>query len=994
MVIRPFRNLFASGKTQTSRHMCIDKLKSFALSHLGVRHLLAYKNWPATGLFLLCGFIPSISTAQDCNIKIPESFSICQKMALSNPVAGVIVGKMYKSGIGTAQNESAAVTWFRKSAEQGHAEAQLLLGVAYYSGEGVAKDAVQAVEWFRKSAEQGELTAQFNLGIAHDDGEGVAKDATQAVMWYRKAAEQGHAGAQSNLGDAYYNGKGVDKDATQAVMWYRKAAEQGDARAQFILGYVYSTGNGINKDALQSVMWFRKAAASGNKLAMNMLGQIYAAGLGVPKDEAASLHWFKKTVEGDIYQDKFCQEFKKDTPDIASCYARHRDYGLAVALGLGGREPDPVEAKRIFSIISRDDGDGSWLNTPLWPTYEARKKILEPPKNTAAAALPIRHTHTEGDADACGLSDNSDTGLAPERFEPRPLPGVRYSRAFDVLVMVKSADAQHKQNVKAMVHGAADVYATCGIQLRVAKIAAYSDKTACDEKKLINNAAPAIPVFVNPTRGEKYVVPQGGKNGVDMGESTDSGVFAHELGHVFGLRHPADFEPTVMAYDLLQASSRFNEAQCAQLKASARMYALPVPADVSYPDPASVTSDVRAQWQNFSGESLKKLVARLMDTNRHAAAFYLLRNLKHKQGMMRDYSESLPRIAMGLGLPLREVIKMYEHAHHWRGEQGWVTDKTVFDTQSPPDIFWNPEITEAKLASQSHQDLADFKKGRLSDWVKWGWKQPAANLDPKTGDDTWAYPPMWAARQERPIAIGELMPLDTKGSARISDDLNGAMEYWVRGGDLYLVSVGLNERRVRGFYPNFFNVWRGNNLAELRKSPFYNMAWEDAKANPKSEPIRSDVAPTQTLRNGNYGAPTPASLPGASVITPLETWQAIVAGYGRPAQERPVMLSAVDNVVTLPGAYDLSFAGGGGTLDDEVQKRLGELMAKIAPNKQQMLVSYCHHNHCWLSYNLTLRLAALGYTNLRWLRDGLDGWVASTLPVGILGDVNAVAVAM
>jgi hypothetical protein len=63
------------------------------------------------------------------------------------------------------------------------AEALFLLGWCYDTGEGVAKDQVQAVSWYRKSAEQGNAQGQLNLGYSYDKGEGVAKDEIEAYAY-------------------------------------------------------------------------------------------------------------------------------------------------------------------------------------------------------------------------------------------------------------------------------------------------------------------------------------------------------------------------------------------------------------------------------------------------------------------------------------------------------------------------------------------------------------------------------------------------------------------------------------------------------------------------------------------------------------------------------------------------------------------------------------------------------------------------------------------
>ena len=54
------------------------------------------------------------------------------------------------------------------------------------------RDYSTAAEWYRKAAEQWHAQAQFRLGEMCENGNGVEKDDRQAVEWYRKAAEQWH----------------------------------------------------------------------------------------------------------------------------------------------------------------------------------------------------------------------------------------------------------------------------------------------------------------------------------------------------------------------------------------------------------------------------------------------------------------------------------------------------------------------------------------------------------------------------------------------------------------------------------------------------------------------------------------------------------------------------------------------------------------------------------------------------------------------------------
>lgn len=87
------------------------------------------------------------------------------------------------------------------------------------------------MKWYRKSAEQDYAEAQVSLGVCYEKGEGVEKSAVDAKKWYEKAALQGYARGQFYLGDCYKMGVGVEKNVAEAVKWYRKAAEQGSAEA-------------------------------------------------------------------------------------------------------------------------------------------------------------------------------------------------------------------------------------------------------------------------------------------------------------------------------------------------------------------------------------------------------------------------------------------------------------------------------------------------------------------------------------------------------------------------------------------------------------------------------------------------------------------------------------------------------------------------------------------------------------------------------------------
>jgi TPR repeat protein len=303
--------------------------ESLSIGLLAFSYFILQAFWLLSGPFGLIGFfsftllIPANSVAIKINNELCMEFSNNDKFTGWNWVGlifggllftltllgtfsekaaerGANLGFMYHNGRGVPPDYAQAVTWYRKAADQGHAEAQYNLGVMYAKGEGVPQDDKQAVTWYRKAADQGHAEAQNNLGLIYASGKVVPQDDKQAVTWYRKAADQGNAEAQITLGLMYSLGKGVPQDDKQAMTWYRKAADQGHATAQFNLGAVYDKGQGVPQDYKQAVTWYRKAADQGDADAQYALGYMYYKGLGVPQDYVQAHMWWNLAAVSEL----------------------------------------------------------------------------------------------------------------------------------------------------------------------------------------------------------------------------------------------------------------------------------------------------------------------------------------------------------------------------------------------------------------------------------------------------------------------------------------------------------------------------------------------------------------------------------------------------------------------------------------------------------------------------------------------------------------------
>ena len=72
-----------------------------------------------------------------------------------------------------------------------YVKAQYNLGTCYEKGRGVTQDYNEAVKWYRKAAEQGHANAMSWMGYFFENGKGVTKDLQEAIRWYKLGAEKG-----------------------------------------------------------------------------------------------------------------------------------------------------------------------------------------------------------------------------------------------------------------------------------------------------------------------------------------------------------------------------------------------------------------------------------------------------------------------------------------------------------------------------------------------------------------------------------------------------------------------------------------------------------------------------------------------------------------------------------------------------------------------------------------------------------------------------------
>jgi PQQ-dependent catabolism-associated CXXCW motif protein len=135
------------------------------------------------------------------------------------------------------------------------------------------------------------------------------------------------------------------------------------------------------------------------------------------------------------------------------------------------------------------------------------------------------------------------------------------------------------------------------------------------------------------------------------------------------------------------------------------------------------------------------------------------------------------------------------------------------------------------------------------------------------------------------------------------------------------------------------------------------------------------VTPVSQLQT-DLVAPTPCEVPGSKTITTTELNNLL-------AQTKPLLIDvALDSWgYSLPGAVGLQGIGHGAAFSEALQARFAHKIHSLTDGDMtKPIVVFCVNSERFTSYNAALRLAGLGYTEVRWYRGGVEAWELNGLP--------------
>jgi len=207
------------------------------------------------------------------------------------------IASHYEKGKGVEKSLSTAYKFYKASAKQGNASAQLKMAEKFSRGiDEKAPDDFKAFKYLKLAAINGEKQAMHNLGLWYSKGKGTKIDHEEAFFWYLKAAEAKFIQAYLSLALCYARGAGIDKNFQKAAQWFKISAKEKNPHAMYYLGNCYRHGRGVKKSEVKAFDWYFKAVDSGFLRAQYRLGKCYEKGIGVEIDLAKAFYYYTQAA--------------------------------------------------------------------------------------------------------------------------------------------------------------------------------------------------------------------------------------------------------------------------------------------------------------------------------------------------------------------------------------------------------------------------------------------------------------------------------------------------------------------------------------------------------------------------------------------------------------------------------------------------------------------------------------------------------------------------
>lgn len=238
------------------------------------------------------------------------------------------------------ENAAQALTWFRKSAEQGCIPAFRNAFNSVRNGtNGVIKNMDAALRWAETMDSKVDMRDYYHSIILEYQ---KLKRHADAIRWCEKGVRDDITVCVVDLGLAYlYGDRGVQEDETRALQLFIKAAEKGDEYGSYNAGRCYYSGWGCEKDYGKAFLYFDQAFQGGHQAAKSYLARCYFWGYGTQQNYESAVRMMNGLI-------RERQEYPKELMGYCCLYGK-------------GIYADIVRGKRLLEEAAQAGNGQAWM---------------------------------------------------------------------------------------------------------------------------------------------------------------------------------------------------------------------------------------------------------------------------------------------------------------------------------------------------------------------------------------------------------------------------------------------------------------------------------------------------------------------------------------------------------------------------------------------------------------------------------------------------------
>ena len=241
-------------------------------------------------------------------------------------VAAISTLSKYYYDLGTEEGYEKAFELAMKCCEYNDSDALCLVGSMYENGLYVEKNDTIALQFYERSAENGNVTCMYTVSQFYKDGRGTEQNGEMSFHWLEKAVKNGYDSddAKNLVALCYRNGTYCDIDYSAAFALWKELANKNNMPGVQFLADCYAEGLGTSQSWWSAAKLYKKAADEEYVYSIAKYASCLFYGHGVVRDVEKAVSDYKRLIDNGYTgtDDEYLSTYEAylDAYNTFSCY--------------------------------------------------------------------------------------------------------------------------------------------------------------------------------------------------------------------------------------------------------------------------------------------------------------------------------------------------------------------------------------------------------------------------------------------------------------------------------------------------------------------------------------------------------------------------------------------------------------------------------------------------------------------------------------------------